>query len=26
MGKYNKTTYDDGTDWISPEPFETYWE
>ena len=26
MGKYNKTSYDDGTDWISPEPFETYWE
>ena len=26
MGKYNKTTYDDGTDWISPEPFERYWE
>ena len=26
IGKYNKTIYDDGTDWISPEPFETYWE
>ena len=26
IGKYNKTTYDDGTDWISPEPYETYWE
>lgn len=26
IGKYNKITYDDGTVWISPEPFETYWE
>jgi len=26
IGKYNQTIYDDGTDWISPEPFETYWE
>jgi hypothetical protein len=22
----NQIIYDDGTDWISPEPFETYWE
>ena len=26
VGKYNKIIYDDGTDWASPEPFETYWK